>query len=1070
MNQLHPSRRFPHLLIRASAGTGKTYQLSSRFLELLRCSIRAERILAVTFTRKAAGEILERVILRLAESAQDAKKLSDLREATSGGRFGRSECLELLAQLMRNLHRLRVGTLDSFFSQVAHSFSLELGMTPGWQIVDPMLDAQLRRDAIHTVLSAGDQAELRTLIQLLSKGEATRGVSQLVRETVNCLYNLFLATQRDAWHQVPRSKPLEPAALAALVAELRDLELPAARMCTARDADCERVAQQDWSGFLTTGLAKKIHEDDPVYFKQTIPEPAIELYRRLIDHVRAELVGRVALQTEASYRLLAQFHAEYSRLKRDHRVLRFEDVTRQLATLREAVELDRMAFRLDSRIDHLLLDEFQDTSPEQWQVLEPLGQRLTAACADTSFFCVGDSKQAIYGWRGGVAEIFDAIDQRLGNLEPRSLNASYRSSPVIIETVNQVFAQACGHPNLRQASAAVRSWCQRFEVHQTQRQELAGYAQLQTAPQADEDQSQRDVTLGFAADRIAELSRLAPGYTVGVLVRKNDTVGRLIYELRTRQVSASEEGGNPLVDSAGVDVVLSALRLADHPGDSIAGFHVAHSPLAVPLGLPSQHTPHQASQAADSIRRQIVRDGYGPTILAWSGHLASRCNQRELNRLGQLVQMAYSYDSHATLRTTDFVRHVQETPVADPIPADVRVMTVHQAKGLEFDIVVLPELDADLVGQADAFVVDRPDIVGPARRVCRYASQDVQRLMPASWQAMFQQAIDREVSESLCVLYVALTRAVHALHCIIPPSKANERAFPRSFAGLLRTSLKGEGPASPCATLYQHGDPQWYQHPGDRRPEHTAAQIAQAAMDLQPVHVRLPPASGPARRGWQRTSPSALEGGPLVQAEALLSSETKSAAFLRGQLIHAWFEQIEWLEDGLPPGEQLDDVARSVFAAAGCAGSAADRALQDFLKMLKRPPIADVLTRARYADPRGLGFPPEISEELAAMPLVASVQNERGFAYRDGDQLVNGYIDRLVLLRHGAKLVAAEVLDYKTDALEPGGLKLLRQKTQFYAPQLQAYRCAVAQLTGLAPARIAAGLIFLNANRVQMIS
>jgi hypothetical protein len=109
------------------------------------------------------------------------------------------------------------------------------------------------------------------------------------------------------------------------------------------------------------------------------------------------------------------------------------------------------------------------------------------------------------------------------------------------------------------------------------------------------------------------------------------------------------------------------------------------------------------------------------------------------------------------------------------VPADVRVMTVHQAKGLEFDLVVLPELECDLVGQPDAFVIDRPDVVGPIRRVCRYANQMIQDLMPPDVQQMFAEATDREVTESLCVLYVALTRAAHALHMIIPPSKPNEK-------------------------------------------------------------------------------------------------------------------------------------------------------------------------------------------------------------------------------------------------------------------------------------------------------
>ncbi|MCH5375566.1 MAG: UvrD-helicase domain-containing protein, partial [Planctomycetes bacterium] len=185
MNQPPVSPPFPQLLIRASAGTGKTFQLSNRFLALLRHGVGCDHILATTFTRKAAGEILDRIILRLAEATQNEGKLAELRSFTGDDRFDRNDCLMLLQSVMRHLHRLRVGTLDSFFAQVARSFSLELGLSPGWTIIDDLLDARLRRDAIHAVLSAGDTGELRTLIQLLTKGEASRGVSQLIRDTVD---------------------------------------------------------------------------------------------------------------------------------------------------------------------------------------------------------------------------------------------------------------------------------------------------------------------------------------------------------------------------------------------------------------------------------------------------------------------------------------------------------------------------------------------------------------------------------------------------------------------------------------------------------------------------------------------------------------------------------------------------------------------------------------------------------------------------------------------------------------------------------------------------------------------
>ena len=1068
MNQPDASSPLPHLLIRASAGTGKTFQLTNRFLQLLRHGVGCDQILATTFTRKAAGEILDRVILRLAGASVDSNQREQLRRWTGGGEFTRDDCLAVLQSVLQRLHRLRIGTMDSFFAQVARSFSLELGLPPGWQIVDPLVDSRLRRDAIHRVLGGGDTADLRTLFHLLTKGEATRGISQLVRGTVDGLYPLYLSTWPAAWQQVPRFKSLDAAALAQTIQALGDVPLPTKRMQTARDADGNRALRGDWDGFLSTGLAKKIVQGQPEFFAMPIPEAIMALYRRLIDHGRAQLVGRVALQTEASHRLLAQFHLHYVDLKQRHRALRFEDITRCLAELQDRLDWDRLIFRMDSHLDHVLLDEFQDTSPEQWRVLKPLAQRVTTA-PQASFFCVGDLKQAIYGWRGGVAEIFDAIDRQLNGLQSQSMNVSYRSSSAVIETVNRVFSRIMDHPNLRQAEGAVRRWCQNFETHETACSDRPGYAQLQAAPLAGDNHVQRAVTLDFAARQIAALTKQAPGRSIGVLVRKNETVGQLIFLLRRHQVLASEEGGNPLTDSAAVLNVLSALRMADHPADTVACFHLAHSPLGQVLGITDFDNREQAADAAARIRHRLVVEGYGPTIQDWAGRLSADCNPREWNRLQQLVQMAGAYDSVATLRAADFIDFVHSTRVADPMPADVRVMTIHQAKGIEFDIVVLPELDADLIGQPESFVMDRPDVIGPIRRVCRYANQRTQELMPHDIQQMFAEAKEREVNESLCVLYVALTRAAHALHMIVPPASSNEKTLPRTFAGLLRISLGEDGSAAQDSVLYCLGDPDWHARfpstdPATRKPcEQTAG------TDVQPVRIRLADSDGPARRGWERIRPSGLAGDFPIRIEDLMTMRSDSPARLQGRLMHKWFEQIAWIEDPMPDDRHLQRVAREILSSPGALRLNLARSLQRFRELLATPSIQAMLSRTRYASQQPAEFPAAVADPWSGGGLVAQVHNERGFAFYEQDQLVQGFIDRLVLLYREDRVVAAEILDYKTDVWDGNRPETLTDKATCYAPQIQTYRMAVARLTGLAVDRIAAQLVFLHGPFIQAV-
>ena len=1057
MSETPENRSFPHVIIRASAGTGKTFQLSNRYLALLNAGVSPDRILATTFTRKAAAEILDRIVMRLAEAVFDEGAREELSSFLGSQPLDRDRCETLLAELLRNLHRLHVSTLDSFFAQMARSMSLEIGLPLAWRIVDALQDATLRDEAIEAVIHNEKTSDLVTLTHLLTKGEASRTVGQLIRGTVNDLETLYQETDAEAWQKVPRYKPLDEGEWLLLLEELRTLELPDKRFERARDADYQRALLGDWEKFITTGIAAKVSAGEEVFYQKPIPAEAVSVYSKLLQHARALLVSRVAMQTEGSHDLLKQFDGEYQQLKQHRRATRFADITRSLghplrgATPPAAKELYRhLTFRLDTHIQHLLLDEFQDTAPVQWEVLQPFAERITQDRDSGSFFCVGDTKQAIYGWRGGVAEIFDAITAELTDLETQGLNTSFRSSQTVIDTVNRVFQSLERHPNLGRSAAAITRWQTRFEEHSTARSDLRGYACLLTAPSADQ-------LLDFAAARIAALANKANG-TVGVLVRRNETVGKLISLLRDLDVRASEEGGNPLTDSAAVQLVLSITRLADHPGDSSARFHVATSPVGPALGLPD-HTDSAAAWSVSQTQRQsLIERGYGPTISDWAALVAPHSPPRDRMRLSQLVELAFMYQPNATGRSDDFVRFVENERVADPTTARIRVMTIHQAKGLEFDTVVLPELDGRLAGQPDSFVVHRETPTAAVDRVCRYVNTDIQKLLPKVFQDMFQDTTDRVVTESLCVLYVALTRAVHALHMIIAPAASNERLLPRTYAGLLRAALRDDEPATANSVLYEHGDPNWSASLPVTGNEKTEQAV------LLPSQLRLAAPAANRRRGLERRSPSSLEGGSRVALASVFDTR-QSAAMHRGSIIHAWFELIEWLDDGEPTDGKLRSNTQDLLLGAPRELSVAE-VLSDFREMLKNATIAHTLSKQAYDDLAELGFDSALAAGIAR-PLRLVVENERTFAVRHGGQLLNGSIDRIVWLYAGKRLVAADVIDFKTDRV--GSEQELAQKAAFYAPQLDAYRSAVCRMSGLAKSHVLTRLLFVGDGKLAVV-
>ncbi|HEX3654975.1 MAG TPA: UvrD-helicase domain-containing protein [Pirellulales bacterium] len=1030
-----------HVVIRASAGTGKTFQLSNRFLSILAGGEAPERLLATTFARKAAGEIMERVLLRLADAALDADRSRELAGHLQMPKLEPAAFGHLLGNLIQRLHRLRVGTLDSFFMQLATSFSLELGLPPGWKILEPLDDVRLRSEAIRRVLEQAPATGSARLMHLLSKGEAARSITDQIVEMVDGLYDIYCETQPEAWQRLGRLTPLESADLAAAIESLASLsDLPNKHFINAHTGDLANAREGNWDQFVCKGLGGALAAGKETFQRREIDPPIAAAYEPLVKHARAVLVNQLANQTEGTHKLLADFDAAYRQIKFRERGYRFEDITRVLAAAMEQGGLANVFYRLDGQIGHLLLDEFQDTSLAQWQVIERFARSCTEPDSGKSFFCVGDGKQAIYGWRGGIAEIFDCVEQRLPGLVSQSLVQSFRSSPVVIDVVNRLFEHLDENCVLADFPTARKAWLTGYQQHTTAKSELPGYACLQVAPAAADGEKQAEATLRFAAGEIARLAALHPGRSIGVLVRRNSAVARLIYELRTHhEVLASEEGGNPLTDSAAVQVVLSLVRLADHPGDTAARFHVAGSPLGRHVGLMSHDDDAAACGLSRGLRRQLLERGYGPTIYGWLKHLAASCDQRELNRLLQLVEVAYGYDERATLRADDFVDYVLRRKVEDPTAAEVRVMTVHQAKGLEFDLVVLPELDVQLKGQPPRVVVGRSSATGPIETVCRYAGKSVQPLLPAELSQLFDEWPERLVAESLCLLYVAMTRAVHALHMIISPAKENERSCPKTFAGALREGLAAGRPVMPGSILLESGNASWA---AEMPREAATAAPAGAASEL--LEVRLRPTAKP--RELQRRSPSSLEGGGQVDLGHLLRRPAK--VFERGELMHRWLQAVEWLDDGRPDEWQLRELAASLHWAAGPLTDA----LADFYRLLDRPFTRAALSRAAY-------------DRAGRMRL--KVERERPFALRQGDVLMSGAIDRLVLIYDKQNLVAAEILDFKTDKVAGAGEVV--QKIEFYRPQIEAYRSAVMQLTGLERSRVSARLLFVEADGCHLV-
>ncbi|MCC7145497.1 MAG: UvrD-helicase domain-containing protein [Phycisphaeraceae bacterium] len=1120
-----------HELIRASAGSGKTYHLAVRYLALLVRGAEPSSILATTFTRKAAGEILQRVLARLAAAAGENADPQRARLAADLGMkvLPRALVLELLQVVSRSMDRLAIVTIDSFLHRLAGGFRLELGLAASLALVaedDPQALA-LRRRAIEAVLADDDLFQMLDLLRRLHQDSPGRSVTNTLDSIFLQLYPLYRqAPDRAVWTKLPASGggPTDPKILAELAGQLLAAGEIAQHAAAAKQADSrlvkailddhQRLHARQWDAFLENGLVPKILKGETTYYNKPWPPEVDKVYQALGAQVRGYFLYHLARRTEAFHELLARFDKHYSALRRREGVLLFSDLPHLLGQeLPQHPDLlDTIYYRLDGQLHHLLLDEFQDTSLEQWRVLQPMAQEISAhADGSRTLLCVGDVKQSIYGWRGGCPEIFDLLAQRLHLPDEAVMrwNHSYRSSPVVLDAVNTVFAGLPRLPSLAEYPAA-GAWAVDFAPHQSKTPRRPGFVQLLTSPRdpqgddaADNDDDAHAPDSDgppsaipahdrFVGDFLGDLARRMPGLSIGVLLRRNKKIPLLLHLLRQQGLEASGEGGGLLTDDPGVNLILSALTLADHPGDSAAVFHVRHSPLADELEL-ANTTPQAAESAARKIRRQLLAEGYSALLARWAKILAPHAGPRGLIRLHQLLELAERSRQTSALRPGAFVQAVQNSTVEEPSPAAIRVMTIHRAKGLEFDIVVLPELDQPLLGRPPLAYTVRQDPTGPVEAVYASIIKKALALDPALQHA-HQQHEFRQLREELCGLYVAMTRPRHALYMIVPARKQNKSGLGKrrfSYATLLIEAFGIQNEAADVPQiLHAQGDAGWHQTVAATM-QASGPELASVPLALTDLQVHWPSESAGPRRSWARVSPSSLEQEGLVQAGDLLAPVPHEGA-QRGLVMHAWLRRIAWLPPEVPP-----EVAPEVKSAQppalpggtsrlgatqhaeGCCvqspenapGNIDDRTLLAIARR-EAPQQTEAWHQELRAEFRRLLGNPALADALRGPPRDdgwdVELWRERSFAVRHGQRLLCGTFDRVVIRRQAGQVRSVDLLDFKTDFVQPGGANM-PQLLARYQPQMEAYRQALSAMLGVEGKTIRARLLFVRAGECREV-
>jgi ATP-dependent helicase/nuclease subunit A len=1045
-----------NLLVMASAGTGKTFQLTGRYLDLAMKVLSApgaesgadlSTILATTFTRKAAGEILDRVLERLSLAAIDEGKRHELSRQL-GRALTATECETALFRILKDLHRLTVLTIDSFFMRIASVYSLELGVPPGWSITDDETDAQLRSDALDRMMEEmGKEAMLRGLEQMSPSGAfSARGCLEKPLK-VALLAVCASGFDPQPWQAIEaRTRPLDKAELNRVIDGIRNLQAPLTKtgsprksFVTAHENAVEHLLAGKFKDFIVKGIASKMLDaecDEITFDRVPVPPETLDAYGPVIDHAAAVLVDQLRAKNLATFQFALAFHKAYHAAKRSRGLYRFDDVPQMLLNATEQGRLDDLYFRLDARISHVLLDEFQDTSIDQFRLLEPILDEQLSSEDERTCFCVGDVKQSIYGWRGAEPALMPSLASRWpGRFRQIPLDESYRSSQAITDTVNEIFLPLAANPVIAERSHVAQAWLTEAKPHKTAKK-LSGCVTLWECGVDDEGKPSPHT---FAARRVKAIHDVAPTATIAVLVRAKKHIPKLMFELSKLGILASEEAGSPLEDAPAVSAILSLLHLADFPDDTAAAFHVASGPLGPFLELDVDGTPRRRSQVASFIRGRLMRDGYGPTLRWLRAELSSTMDARGLMRLDQLIEVANAFDEQAGTRPSEFVKIARSKRIEDPSSSRVRVMTIHKSKGLEFDAVILPDLNAPW-DKFKNLIVLRDSPMEPIRLISHAADKAVQACheeLAAGYSAM----VDRNVSEQISALYVAVTRAKHCLEMIVPPlteKESKDDTGPAlTGANVLRAALAPGAVADAEGLLWRktHGD-DWTRELTRPATNETTTEVG----------FRFKPGSHSLIPRPPRASPSSLKKTTRNLAD--IFSPRGEAAASTGTLLHEWYALIEWLDDGEPAEEALDAAASKL----GWSPRDAAAHVPTFRRSLSGQG-GGVLRRAHHA----------------TLPPIDAIEVRREWAFevpilddRDERVLLNGRFDRLVLGRRNGAVVWAEVIDFKSDRVGAADAAALRSRVDSYRPQMRGYAKAVSALFGLTSDQVMTTLLFVQ--------
>jgi len=433
------------------------------------------------------------------------------------------------------------------------------------------------------------------------------------------------------------------------------------------------------------------------------------------------------------------------------------------------------------------------------------------------------------------------------------------------------------------------------------------------------------------------------------------------------------------------------------------------------------------------VKEYLDERGLGQYFTELANKLRPFIDIREMQRLGQLIEYSFLETDWSTTRFDTFVDKVGAKRVLDASESNVRVMTIHASKGLEFDAVILPELAEPIFGHASTVLSRHQNVAESAVSMARYFSKKY-TVLDENLKKMHQEDAMVKLQDALSVLYVAMTRAKSELYMLIPHDEKQGKKL--TYANILKNTLvpveKQElnGDFKNISELYSCGMPIKSMCISSKTEENNHLSDNYLFLKKDTVQARKYPKLEVVR-------PSDLEGEGVVSLNNIFNQH----ALHLGSLLHSLMENVMWLEDGLP-----DKNSWRKSLTADFSESEIEEAWSLFIQAIEHPEINVHLRRAFYQhDPQ--------------------VWCEQRFSMLDNQhKILLGTFDRLVKWS-GTK---AEVIDFKTDFIKDNSS--LNAKVEYYRQQLLAYRYAAAKFLALNEEDVSLTLMFIRTGDVVNVS